>query len=348
MKKKLHIDAENPIITECWNFCRLAVALSENNMKWYVEKFWDINIYDGFIAFYYEVDLDNRAMPDYDEVLKTESLIYKNDIISQVEETLDRGGYPIIFIHNEKVLLKDHEILIYGYDNKKERVYCMVYVGQPIYWKKAEYSYEELKRYFKEELDILKEDDDMFLYYKEFGYPALAVFRKEMSDRKINLISIYKIILKMLYSGYKGATGVKLYHSEDQRWVEIHRGIEIYKMYYESLPEQLCKDKKYLEKNYNVIKSIYKICESKKNIRKKITYLIDKNYIPDVSNLICQLNLLCKYLTNARLLLEKYQISGEEKVIRKMANNMQIAEIIDKSFMEQFAQILKREIKKEI
>lgn len=62
----------NLIVTEGWNYCRLAVILFGNNKNWYINKTWELDIYDGFIPYCYEVDSEKRIMPNYDKVLKTE------------------------------------------------------------------------------------------------------------------------------------------------------------------------------------------------------------------------------------------------------------------------------------
>lgn len=120
-KKELDINMTEPIVTECWNYCRLAVALAVNNRNWYVDKFWEVNIYDGFMSYYYEADSERRSMPNYDKVLDIERINANIDIVPQIIEAIDKEGYPLLYIKSNKSKIAEHEVLVYGYDIEEKK-----------------------------------------------------------------------------------------------------------------------------------------------------------------------------------------------------------------------------------
>ncbi len=346
-KKELDINMTEPIVTECWNYCRLAVALAVNNRNWYVDKFWEVNIYDGFMSYYYEADSERRSMPNYDKVLDIERINANIDIVPQIIEAIDKEGYPLLYIKSNKSKIAEHEVLVYGYDIEEKKALCLIYVGQPNYWEKSTFSFEEIEYCFKEEVNELKKDKEKMLYYWGLGFPASILYKKGNND-KPDLYAIYKSIRHMLNSGYQGATGVQLYYDQDEYWVNIHRGIEIYKMFYDNLYSLICENENYINENVDVIKSVYKVLESKRKIIDKIKYLQDGMYIRNIESIIPQLERLCYYLENALILLEKYWVRKSKKYVEKMRTVFKTAEITDKAILEQLMEIFSAEVRKEL
>ncbi len=39
----------------------------------------------------------------------------------------------------------------------------------------------------------------------------------------------------MINSGYQRETGVQLYYDQDEYWINVYRGIQIYKIFYDNL-----------------------------------------------------------------------------------------------------------------
>lgn len=335
MKKKLDLNMTEPIVTECWNYCRLAAILSLENELWYSENFWDINIYDGFISYYYEIDSDRQSMPNYDEVLTTYRLSSNEDIISQIIEAIDCGGYPILYLLFDAEKNISHEILINGYDTDKKTCSVIVYVGQPNYWKNVEVSFYEIQKKYVKEIELLKNNKKDLLHFWGLDYPASVLFVKKSEANRPNFHKLYKTVRRMLYSGYQGATGVKMYAEEEERWLNIHRGIEIYRLFYYDLYNLLLEDRSYINANNSVLNCIYKILESKQKIKSKLLFYVNNKYLPNIDSLLVQIDALCKHIEIAMINIERYMIRPSIKFIDKMKYNMQTAELIDKAILEQ-------------
>ena len=95
-------------------------------------------------------------MPNYDKVLDIERINANIDIVPQIIEAIDKEGYPLLYIKSNKSKIAEHEVLVYGYDIEEKKALCLIYVGQPNYWEKSTFSFEEIEYCFKEEVNELK------------------------------------------------------------------------------------------------------------------------------------------------------------------------------------------------
>ena len=348
MRKELPINMSDPVVTECWNYCRLAAMLARGNKEWYAAHFWEVNVYDGFIGFYYEIDSEKWCMPNYDGVIKSRRVDMDKDIIFQIEEAISVGDYPILYVHNENNSLCDHEILVFGYDSDKCEIKCLVYYGQPNYWIEISYKYDETRKLFYDEIELLKKDEQKLVYCWGLGYPGSIIHVEENAGNKVDFNLLYRTVRRMLYSGFQGATGVKMYHSEEERWGAVHRGIEIYKLYYVTLIDLIKEDKNYLHDNSQVINSMFKVLESKRQIRNKLAMLSKNKYIADVDDILAQLDILYKYLRRALTLVEKTLVAKSDRYLDSIFHSLQNAEVIDKCILEQLLIVFEGEIIREL
>lgn len=60
-------------------------------------------------------------------------------------------------------------------------------------------------------------------------------FIQKINNDKPDLYTIYKSIRHMINSGYQRETGVQLYYDQDEYWINVYRGIQIYKIFYDNL-----------------------------------------------------------------------------------------------------------------
>ena len=89
MKKELEFNNNKYIITECWNYYRVELALQdEGNIPWYIENFIQYEIYDDFVSFYYEPNSQDWASPNYDEVISYKECKYGEDVKEIIENAL--------------------------------------------------------------------------------------------------------------------------------------------------------------------------------------------------------------------------------------------------------------------
>ena len=347
MKKALEINMENNIITECWNCCRLAAYLTSNNMAWYIENFIELIVYDGYLAFYYEVEGNGCPMPHYEEIIEHKEMKICEPIVPQIISAIDHGGYPIVLLHTKKVFGEEHEVLFIGYDTDVNVLLGLSYEGPPEYWKVVSFSFDQIESSFQNELIILNNDIDKRIFYNQINYPASIVFIKQNFDRKVNLIKIYETIFRMLYSGNIGVRGISMYAGESMRWIQSYRGVEIYKLYYNMLYNELTNNPEVIKRSFETLLGIKKLLESKKGFCMRMKYLQEYGYIPNIENLEKQCEKLCEYINNALKMLEKFRYKRSDVYLEKMQNYFRVAEILDKMMMEQFLKIIKEGIDKE-
>jgi ABC-type multidrug transport system fused ATPase/permease subunit len=107
MKKELEFNNNKYIITECWNYYRVELALQdEGNIPWYIENFIQYEIYDDFVSFYYEPNSQDWASPNYDEVISYKECKYGED----VKDIRLYKMREIINLKNREVNLDAHNI----------------------------------------------------------------------------------------------------------------------------------------------------------------------------------------------------------------------------------------------
>ena len=129
MKKELEFNNNKYIITECWNYYRVELALQdEGNIPWYIENFIQYEIYDDFVSFYYEPNSQDWASPNYDEVISYKECKYGEDVKEIIENAIDLDGYPMLYVDMEYLRSEGwyHELLIIGYDTEEEKYKCVV------------------------------------------------------------------------------------------------------------------------------------------------------------------------------------------------------------------------------
>lgn len=333
MKKELEFNNNKYIITECWNYYRVELALQdEGNIPWYIENFIQYEIYDDFVSFYYEPNSQDWASPNYDEVISYKECKYGEDVKEIIENAIDLDGYPMLYVDMEYLRSEGwyHELLIIGYDTEEEKYKCVVKIDKAPFWIVEEYSIDKVIKAFELGRDYFYKDIKSSIILSSLHYPFTILSVNHGNDRRVRINRVYNSINLMLNSCETGVIGEQTYAEEDIRWQCKYRGVGIYKVFFGKLYEILKEENmSFLLKYKQPILSLKKLEENKKGMIYRIRYLEENGYIKNCDAIISGYKKIVTYVRISLNLLEKFIITENLKCIDSFAIYMKKASLLE-------------------
>jgi len=336
MKKLLPINLNTGITTDCWNFYRLAVILSDEKLlPWFVERFIEVLMHENFTTAYYDFgSLD--AYFTYDEVLEYEEIINKEAIISVIFDSVNRNGYVYLywdryFIKESPFFKKDHslhDMLIIGYDDKQEEIYYIDIGINNILWGIHTVKFDNFVEAFSSGLKIVRERPNDFIWLHAYYLPACIFYLKNKTfNRGPRLGRIYASLEVCL----RGREFINKKFVPDKNTSSVFRsGTSIYKGYYEDLNEVLVnKNSNLLNENKHILYGIKRLIESKNGLLFRLNYLNKHNYVTLDESLVKNIKQLLNTLEISFQLMSKYAFTMNIKYLERANQRFKEAEELD-------------------
>ncbi|PKM50193.1 MAG: hypothetical protein CVV02_12565 [Firmicutes bacterium HGW-Firmicutes-7] len=314
MRKLLPIrrnNMEHPIKCECWTSLRLTVALADDRfLPWYLENFISIMMDQHYITMYHEFG-SVGSLSLYNEPLIINEIYDRNNILAQVIEYVDKGGYLSVYydryyLEGCEAYQKEHylhDMLLFGYDSDLEEIYFVDNELDPSGATQV-LDFDTFTESFYSALEKLKTKSGQYSWMYILNLPAHVLYLKPPTpERQINLTKIYECIDGNLRGGEflcNNFSKENVLFRTAYKTNKCRYGIDIYDGF-EELFGILLKEGDYRKHPHNmfIIVGIVKMIENKNDLLYRLNYLNDNKYLNISGNIIRNIEKLNNSLQQA-------------------------------------------------
>lgn len=348
MIKKLPVNLNVGLTTECWNFIRLAALFSDKKyIPWFIEKFNNYFVDSGYNVYYYEWET-TEFLSNYDEVLYFQNITCRNDIVQEAIRLINEGGYVILsydrfYVKGSPQFQKEHEmheLLLYGYDDKLMEFDFIDANIDGILWGEHKISFDVLNCAFNSALEIINSNVDAWTWIFQTNLPASVFFLNKSFSRSPRLEVFYNAINQCLRGG---ETLTRFYKNNQIKYHIKRYGTSVYKSFYDDLYNILSHGGKSSipEKDRNLILYRFKaVIENKYNLIYKLNYLNDVGLTTFPGKVIDEIKKLCAKIENAYHLLAKYSYNYDNNVLIKARESLFEIERLDTKVLTDIRDLL--------
>lgn len=326
VKVELPINLDNiECVTECWTFNRMLILKTSSYYEDWVASHYNLFVVNG--RFHFEQLIYTPEM--YDTILCRRQIRYfemtESNIVDRFKQELRNGYY--LNVMTKPNIADDwyHEIVLYGYDDRKEIFYAIGFEGYKFI--KVQYSYQfivdmlkEMKYYF------LNEEPKRGLRLSEvFQYPISAFRLKEDYSVEACSFGAFHKLRTELNGKYFG---------EDVRNIDnwTYTGISCL-VAWEDFLNEIAGGKSEFS-SFLQIETIAKILHehrkmmliSMKYLQKKWSKALKKEFADN----ILKYQECCKYVGKWKNMAIKYKMTNDKELLKKIL--VEIPSVYDKEY----------------
>ena len=277
---------------ECWTALRLGAALSnEDFLPWYMENFICVMMDQHYCVMHQDKIGSIDSLSLFNEPLTITEMYDKEDIVSQVLQAVDAGGY--ISVYYDRYFLEGnesfgivhylHDMLIYGYDDEKRELYFVDYELDPT-GRVRSIDFSIFSQSFYSALEHIKTEKEKYAWQYILNLPGHIMYPNSPNPhRQVNLTKIYESIDKNL----RGGEFICETFSEEN--VIFHTsyltdrcryGISIYKGFYEDWFPIIKRENVIQDNFYNLFIAVglIKLYENKKDLLCRLQYISEEGF----------------------------------------------------------------------
>lgn len=343
MIKKLPINIDPHVTTECYNFYRLAITLTlEENTGWFFERFFNLYMYEDYSLSYYDWG-GHDYLSLYDEVLDIYSFKPQHNLFTEVKEPIDNDEYLLVYC--DQYYIKGtkgygkysylHETLVVGYDDCDKGVFCLNLNLNEAKWSIDKVSYDEFEKAVRTAFDIIKKKPDDYTWITQYNLPLSKVrLRQPIFTGNVRIPRLLECVNYYL-EGKVVKSDFELPHLLSMPNV-YRKGISIYKGYYKDLYYDLKNQKVILSDNLSIIYGLKKVVEAKELMVKRLQLKVFESH----PHLVEKSQELVMNLSLAFKLMVKYSFSENNEYLERAMTYIKISEQIDIDLMSEFKKVL--------
>lgn len=350
MKKKLSVNLDVEFRSECWNFIRLCILMSDDSyMPWYIEKFNHFFV-DETLAFHFYEWNTMEFYSNYDEVLQFDDITDTSKLIETIIEAINNGDYVTLYwdryyVRGTLQYQKEHKVhgmLVYGYDTDTESISFIDNDINGILWGVNEISYEELLCAFDSAVGIITEEPRQWNWIYQTNLPASRVHLRRDFTRGVRPEAFYTAVKRNLFGGeYADVSRQTLGRISVRRY-----GISIYKSYYEDLYRIL------KEENHNycneegkefILIKLKSLIECKKSFVRKLEYFNKTGIFTFPAELLQGAEQVAELVNKGYLLLSKYTFSFREEILERARSQFMEAQELERTVLEEAKKIMEEQ-----
>lgn len=222
MKRILPICIENSLPTECWSYYRFAIIEAYPHLiPWTVQHYQHIfSSYGcGWEVFHGQNGAKYDQLTYYSDALITEGMYHREvssgDLIPFVREKIDQGIYPLIECDYSLLMGREpgyvHEVLIYGYDDENQVLFCPLLKNGK--WKEKTVGYAEFQRAYASFDHLSSDTIDLNLFKRQYLAPITLLSPRKDYETKYNPFILFNDLCDIdcqsyqIYETYNTADG---------------------------------------------------------------------------------------------------------------------------------------------
>lgn len=350
MKKNLSVNLNVEFRTECWNFIRLTMLLSdERYMPWYIEKFNSYFVDEAFVFHFCEWNTV-EFYTNYDEVLEFYDINCKNNIVESIINAINSNEYVTLYwdryyVEGTQQYQEEHKlhgILVYGYDTETKSISFIDNEINGRLWDCNEISYENLQCAFDSAIHIITEEPRRYSWIYQTNLPASRVHLKRDFARNVRPEVFYTAIKRNLSGGeFADVSKPASEYAPVKRY-----GFSIYKSYYEDLYYILKhKNPNYCNEPGNefILIKLKALVECKRSFVKKLKYFNNIGIFTFPDDLLKKSEQLAEIVNKANLLLSKHAFNFKEDILERAREQFMNAQELEKIVLEEAKAIMKEQ-----
>ncbi|MBC8542275.1 hypothetical protein [Bianquea renquensis] len=349
--KKLPVVLPPNIVSECWNVYKMAVIQTHPNVEeWLASKRLDVFLDAENRPLYGEYGENGAMYPlsYFNDILQYHevSIASPDDIVERVEREIDQDHYLVVDL-NFTTLMGDtaheapyiHEILIYGYDEKRKVLY---YGGA----EEDELAYDVFQENFASVWELYRRDAKRRYWRRMWHFPVTSLSLRLDYHNDNACFDLLRKIEREWKSGTFTETRYTA-TGDIEKQCTCHTGIYALLYLRDQLIAMLGQSPSEQDR-YNGMLTILKFCEHRAMLLKSMAWFINRNgFLEREDSAEPMRAAYARYercvdeMTISRLNYMKYMETKNSATLQKVIDRLHVQYTLEYGALEQFLQTAK-------
>ena len=321
--KKLPICIENSLPTECWSYYRFAVIEAYPHLiPWTVQHYQHIfSSYEcGWEVFHGQNGAKYDQLTYYSDALITEGMYHgeipSDALIPFIREKIDRGMYPLIECDYSLLMGREpgfiHEVLIYGYDDEKQVLFCPLLKNGK--WREETIGYAEFQQAYASFDHLSSDIIGSNLFKREYLAPVTLLSPRKDYDTKYSPFILCNDLRAIEFQSYRV---YETYDTADGSICPVYNG---YLGVYNALliaAKRILADEEF-RRQYNYPENLNRLCVYRQRFDKNIKIILSHFSIPYDESWFLLGEDIAQDLNRCMMLALKYEQTGKPQHIQRI------------------------------